>query len=155
MGVASTKQIHDKVVRVYPTEVKFDPKDKSGRKVLSERCWETDKFGRFFASKLTAKQLYDVVTKTRIKLPNLALFEEGDLIMYQYKGRPMIRLSRGDGQFYAAASEIELFGKPAVEHQAHMVLEMLKTHSLSDSSMGKPVHLTSARNMLSNLKTYK
>jgi hypothetical protein len=153
--VAFKKQAHDKLVRIYPSEVQFDPKDKLNRKVISEKRWETDKFGRFFNSPISIMQIYDVVAKTKVKLQNLVLSEKGDLIVYQYKGRPMISLNRTDGQFYAAASDIELVGKSAVEHQAHIILEILKTHGLSAAVIGKSVHSPSARNLLGNLKTYK
>jgi hypothetical protein len=145
----------EKLVRVFPAETQFDPKDKSGRKVLMQRCWEADKFGRFFPSTLTTQQLLDAVAKTKVKLPNLEILEESDFIVYQYKGRPLISLNRKDGQFCCAASDIEEFGREAVQHQAHIVVNILKTHGLSGAVIGKPVYSSSARNVLGGLKTYK
>jgi hypothetical protein len=146
---------NDRLVRIYPVEIEFDPKDKFCRKVISEKHWEADKFGRFFESTLTLKLLLEVVAKTQVKIQNLMLSEKDNFIIYQYKGRPMIALNRSDGLFYTEASTIELLGKPSVEHQANIVLKMLKASGLSNAVIGKCFHSASARNVLGNLKSYK
>ncbi len=145
----------DKTVRIYPVEVEFDPKDKTGRKVLSTHSWTADKFGRFFPSTLTQNQLLDVISKTKLKLPNLTLKNEGECIFYQYKGRPLLKLNLKEGQFYASAAEVDRYGKEAVQHQAHIVVDMLKHASLSGAVKGKEVAQANTRQLLNHLKSYR
>ncbi|NLE05348.1 MAG: hypothetical protein GX638_11195 [Crenarchaeota archaeon] len=66
----------------------------------------------------------------------------------------MIKLGIKDGQFYTFASIIGLFGKEAVEHQAHIILDILKTNKLSNAQRGKETYQTNARQTLNQLKSY-
>ena len=139
------------LVKIVPVET--DRNDKA--KKLMRRHWQPDKFGRFFPATLSIEQLKPVLIKERVKLENLFLKEEGDSIVYRYKGRPLLRLNRVDGQFYSLPSEIEEYGEESVNHQAHMVMDMLKSSGLSKVVTGKPVFTSSARQLLGQLKTYK
>ena len=148
-------KVQGKLVRIVPVETETDPKDKSGEKILMQRQWQADKFGRFFPTSLSAEQIKKILAKTRVKMENLSLKEETDFIVYKYKGRPQINLNKKDGLFYTPYSEIEVYGLVAVQHQAHIVIEILKTHGTSTAVMGTPVHPTSVRQVLGKLKTYK
>ncbi len=143
-----------KAVKIYPAEVEFDPKDKAHRKVLAIHNWTADKFGHFFPATLTQKQLLDVISKTALKLPNLTLKEESGFLSYHYKGRPILMLNLKEGQFYSPASEVEAYGKEAVQHQAHIVVDMLKHAGLSTAVKGKEVAQANTRQLLSHLKSY-
>ncbi|MFA5366003.1 MAG: hypothetical protein WC325_12540, partial [Candidatus Bathyarchaeia archaeon] len=57
--------------------------------------------------------------------------------------------------FYSPASEIEAFGKEAVQQQAHIVLNILKEYGLSGAMRGREVFATSVRQLLGRLETYK
>jgi len=142
------------LVRIVPVETDKDCKDKSGEKKQMNRHWQADKLGRFFAANLTSQQLKPSLVKARVKMENLLLKDEGDFIVYMYKGRPMIKLNVKEGQFYAPASVVEEFGKEAVQHQAHIVLDILKTNRLSNALRGKETYQSNARQLLSHLKTY-
>jgi hypothetical protein len=144
-----------KSIRIIPAEIETDPKDKSGKKILMQRQWQADKFGRFFLANVSAEEIRKILGKTQVKVENLFLKDEGDSVVYKYKGRPMIKLNKKDGLVYSPTSEIEAHGKEAVQHQAHIVLNMLKKYGFSNATMGKPVCSSSARNLLGNLKTYK
>ncbi len=120
-----------------------------------QRHWQPDKFGRFFPETLTIIQLKPILVKERVKLENLLLKEEGESIIYQYKGRPLLKLNRADGQFYSLRSEVEKYGEESVNHQAHIVVDMLKTSGLSKAVNSKPVVTSSARQLLGQLKSYK
>jgi hypothetical protein len=150
-----TKQEPTKLVRILPVETQTDPKDKTGQKILMQRHWQADKSGRFFAANLSPTQLKPALAKGRVKLENLSLQEEGDLLIYRYKGRPLIVLNRKDGLFYSLPLELSQFGQSAVEHQAHIVLDLLKQSGLSNASVGRGVHSASAREVLSNLRSYQ
>ena len=144
-----------KLVRIVPVETDREHKDASGEKRLAQRHWQPDRFGRFFPSTLTVEQIKPVLSQARVKMENLVLQKQGDFIIYQYKGRPKIELNLKDGLFYAHSSEIEVFTREAVEHQAHMLLDNLKKAGLSGAVVGKTVFGTSARQVLGHLKSYK
>ncbi len=139
------------LVKIVPVETDRNDKEKK----LTRRQWQPDKFGRFFPATLSIAQLIPILDKERVKLENLMLKEEGASIIYRYKGRPLLKLNRGDGQFYSLSSEIEEYGEESVQHQAHIVMNMLKTSGLSKAAIGKPVFTSSARQLLGQLRTYK
>jgi hypothetical protein len=138
-------------VRIVPVETDRNDKEKK----LMQKHWQPDKFGRFFPETLTIEQLKPILVKERVKMENLSLKEEGDSIIYRYKGRPLLRLNRADGQFYSLPSEIKEYGEESVNHQAHIVMDMLKTSGLSKAATGKSVVTSSARQLLGQLKSYK
>jgi hypothetical protein len=138
-------------VRIIPVETDRNEKEKK----LTQRHWQPDKFGRFIPATLSIGQLKPILVKERVKLENLSLKEEGDSIIYKYKGRPLLKLNRGDGQFYSLPSEIGEYGEESVQHQAHIVMNMLKTNGLTKAAIGKPVFTSSARQLLGQLKSYK
>jgi hypothetical protein len=144
----------DTLVRIVPLEVDKESKDKLGEKRVMNRHWQADKLGRFFTTNLNLQQLKSSLIKARVKMENLLLKEENEVIVYMYKGRPMIRLNIKDGQFYTSAAVVEEFGKESVQHQAHIVLDILKTNGLSHAQRGKETYQSNARQLLSNLKTY-
>jgi hypothetical protein len=144
-----------KTVKIIPIETDREYKDVSGEKRLMQRQWQPDKFGRFFPANLTPEQIKPVLFKARVKIENLRLEKEADFIVYQYKGRPLLKLNLKDGSFYAPSSEIEEHTKEAVQQQAHMLLENLKKAGLSGAVIGKPIFPSSARQVLGHLKTYK
>ncbi len=144
-----------KLVRIVPIQTERDHKNSSGDKRLMQRQWQPDKFGRYFPSTLTIEQIKPVLTKARVKMENLTLCKDLESIIYHYKGRPEIKLNLKDGQFYTPSSEIENYGKEAVQQQAHMLLENLKQANLSGAVIGKPNFPASARQVLGQLKTYK
>jgi len=143
------------LVKIAPTETEKNFKDKFGEKRQMSRHWQPDKSGRLFNSNLTAQQVKSVLSKTKVKLENVLLKDEGDYIIYMYKGRPQLRLSAKEGQFYAPISVVEEFGKEAVQQQAHIVLDILRTHGLSNAVRGKETFQANARQLLGKLKTYK
>jgi hypothetical protein len=145
------KEAVSKLVRVVPVETYRNEKERR----LVQRQWQQDKFGRFFPVTLSIDQLKPILVKARVKMEKLSLKEEDDSIVYHYKGRPMLKLNRKDGQFYSLPSEIEEYGEEAVQHQAHIVLDMLKTSGLSKAGTGKSVVTSSARQILGQLRTYK
>ncbi len=142
------------LVRIVPVETDKGCKDKSGEKKQMSRHWQADKLGRFFTANLTSQQLKPGLIKARVKMENLLLKDENGFIVYMYKGRPMIKLNVKEGQFYAPASVVEEFGKEAVQHQAHIILDILKTNGLSNAQRGKETYRSNARQLLSHLKTY-
>jgi hypothetical protein len=144
-----------KLVRILPVETQTDPKDKTGQRILMQRHWQADKMGRFFAANLSPTQLKPALVKARVKLEKLSLKEDGDCLVYQYKGRPLIMLNRKDGLFYSLPSELTQFGQAAVEHQAHIVLELLKQNGLSNATAGRAVQMSSDRAVLSQLRSYQ
>jgi hypothetical protein len=147
---AKTLKTSGNEIRIIPTETKRDDKGKT----LFVREWQTDKSARFFAASVSSDKLKVILGKARIKLEKMTLREEGEFLVYTYAGKPSVKLNRRDGQFYSSASEIEACGKDAVQQQAHIVLNLLKTNSLSNAIEGKPVCAPSARRVLDNLKTY-
>ncbi len=66
----------------------------------------------------------------------------------------MIQLNLKDGQFYSPASEVEEYGREAGEKQAHIVLDILKEHGLTNAIRGKTVSQPNVRRLLGQLKTY-
>ncbi len=144
----------DVLVRVVPVEIDKESRGKAGEKRQMSRHWQADKMGRFFVANLTSQQLKPGIVKARVKMDNLLLKDEGNYIVYMYKGRPMIKLNVKDGQFYAPTSVVEQFGKEAVQHQAHIILDILKTNGLSHAIRGKETFQSNARQLLSQLKTY-
>ena len=144
----------DSLVKVIPVETEKEYRDKFGKKTQMNRHWQSEKSGRFFAANLKAEQLKPGLIKARVKLENLLLNDEGDFISYMYKSRPMIKLNVKEGQFYTPASAIEEFGKEAVQHQAHIILDILKNNGLSNAQRGKEMLQSNARQTLSNLKSY-
>ncbi len=80
-----------------------------------------------------------------MKLANLILQDEGDLIVYQYKGRPLIQLNVKDGRFYTPASEIEAHGREAAQQQARIVLGILKKNGFSNTKREKTAVQANAR----------
>ena len=136
------------IVRILPVET-----DRT-HKPPTQRTWTADKQGRFFPSILTIDQLKQALVKTKVKMENVTLKADGGNIIYQYKKRPLIRLSLKDGQFYAPASAVEEHGKEQVQQQAHVVLQKLRECRLSNAGIGKAVPISSARDVLSKLKTY-
>jgi len=144
-----------KLVRIVPVETDREHKDASGEKRLAQRHWQPDRFGRFFPATLTLEQIKPVLEQARVKMENLHLQKQGDVIMYHYKGRPQIALNLKDGLFYAPSSQIDQYSREAVEHQAHMLLFNLKNAGLSGAIIGKMVFGSSARQVLGHLKTYK
>jgi hypothetical protein len=155
-GISKNKQeLKDgSLVRIVPIEVDKESKDKLGEKRVMNRHWQADKLGRFFVTNLNLQQLKTSLIKARVKMENLLLKEENGVIVYMYKGRPMIRLNIKEGQFYTSAATVEEFGKEAVQHQAHIVLDILKTNGLSHAQRGKETFQSNARQLLSHLKTY-
>jgi hypothetical protein len=143
-----------RLTRFVPMETDINYRDKFGKKMLMQRLWQPDKTGRYFQPNLTSEKLKPVLAKARVKLENLELKDEGDFIVYSYKTRPLIKLNLKEGQFYSPFSECETYGKEAVQHQAHIVMDILKTNGLSNAVIGKPTFPSSARNVLSKLKTY-
>jgi hypothetical protein len=138
-------------VRIIPTETKRETKGN----VLYIREWEADKSARFFSAIISSEKLKSIFAKARVKLEKVTLGEEGDFVVYGYAGKPSVKLNRRDGQFYSLTSEIETFGKELVQQQAHIVLNLLKTNGLSNALEGKPVYVSSARQVLGKLRTYQ
>ncbi len=145
---AKTQEQETHLVRTIPVET-----DRTGKEI-TQRTWTADKQGRFFPTNLTMEQLRQALAKTKVKMENVLLKADGEFLVYRYKGRPLIRLCLKDGQFYAPASVVEEFGKELVQHQAHMVLEKLRECRLSNAVVGKAVAVSSARDVLSKLKSY-
>jgi len=154
-GAPKMNKENSKLFKIFPVETDRNHEDKSGEKSVIQRNWQSDKSGRYFAANLSVTELKLALAKERVKLEKVALKEEGDFIIYRYKDRPLIKLNRKDGQFYSLASEVEQHGKESVQHQAHIVLNVLKLNGLSNAAIGKPVFPSSARHILSQLKTYK
>jgi len=152
--MTSKKIDSEKLVKINPVETDREHRDTSGKKRPMQRQWQPDRFGRFFPNSLTAKQIKPVLAKARVKMENLTLNKDDNLIVYQYKGRPLIKLNLKDGHFYAPASEIAQHGQEAVQQQAHLLLDNLKKKGLTGAVIGKPVFPTSARQVLRQLKTY-
>jgi len=142
-------------VRIVPMETNPNHKDKYGKKTTVKRQWQSDKKGRFFFNNLSTTQLKVILSKSKVKMENLLLEDEGHLIVYRYKCRPLIELNLQNGQFYSFKSEIEEYGKEAVQQQAHIVLEILKQNGFSAAVHGKEIYPTSVRQLLGQLKTYK
>jgi hypothetical protein len=142
------------LIRITPVETDTNKENKSGKEQLTHMHWNSDGQGRYFPPNLSAEQLKPVLTKARVKLENVTLKDEEDYLTYRYKGRPLLKLNRKDGQFYSPHSEIQEFGKENVEHQAHMVLDIIKKAELSNATRGKTNTVSSARQILSNLRTY-
>jgi hypothetical protein len=145
------KEFVNKIVKVVPVETERNDKEKK----FVKRQWQPDKFGRFFPVNLSIEQMKPVLIQARVKMEKLSLKNEEDSIVYHYKGRPMLRLNLKDGQFYSLTSEIEEYGEEAVQHQAHIIMDMLKTSGLSKAGTGKSVVTSSARQVLGQLRTYK
>jgi len=144
-----------KLVRIVPIETDRQHKDSSGEKRLMQRHWQPDRFGRFFPDTLKVEQIKTVLVQARVRMENLFLQKQGDFIIYQYKGRPQLRLNLGDGLFYALSSDVETYGQESVEQQAHMLLLNLKNGGLSYAVIGRTVYGSSVREVLGHLKTYK
>ena len=144
-----------KLMRIAPVETNREHKDQSGEKRVVQRIWQPDKHGRFFPATLTVEQMKPALVQSRVKIENVQLKKEEEFIIYQYVGRPQIRLNLKDGHFYATALEIQVHSKEAAQQQAHVVLEKLKKSNLSSAIIGKPVLGSSARQLLGQLKTYK
>jgi len=144
-----------RLTKIIPVETDREYRDESGEKRPMQRQWQPDKFGRFFPANLSMEQIKPVLVKARVKMENVMLERHDDLIVYQYKGKPSIRLNLADGGFYASLSQIEEHSKEAVQQQAHILLENLKKAGLSSAVIGKPVFASSARQVLGQLKTYK
>jgi hypothetical protein len=144
-----------KLVRIVPVETNREHKDALGEKKVMQREWQPDKFGRFFPDNLAIEKIKPVLVKARVKMEFLFLQKDGDFLVYQYKGRPLIKLNLKDGHFYAPAAEIEEFTREGVQQQAHMLLDNLKKANLTGAVIGKPVYPSSARQVLGQLKTYK
>jgi hypothetical protein len=142
------------LVRVTPVETDKTKENKSGKEQLTHIPWNSDGQGRFFLPTVSAEPLKPALAKARVKLDNVSLKDEGDFLTYRYKARPLIKLNRKDGQFYSTPSEIQEFGKENVEQQAHIVLDILKKSELSNATRGKTSVTSSARQVLSKLKTY-
>lgn len=155
MSSGNLKEKTSSLVRITPVETDQNHKDKFGKKTPVTRQWQPDKTGRFFRTNLSTGQLKPILEKAKVKLENLLLKEEGDFIVYRYKSRPLIELNVKNGQFYSLASEIEAYGREAVQHQAHMVLDILKQSGFSGAMKGREVYPSSARQLLGQLKTYK
>jgi hypothetical protein len=136
--------------RIVPVET-----DRTQKDTVTQRQWTADRSGRFFPANLSVEQMKQALANGRVKTENLLLKVDGDCIVYRYKGRPLIRLNLKDGQFYAPASVLEEYGKELVQHQANIVVEKLREGRLSGAAPGKTVHASSARDLLSKLKTYK
>jgi hypothetical protein len=143
------------LVKITPVETEKDCKDKFGEKRQMNRHWQPDKSGRLFNSNVSAQQLRLVLAKTKVKVENVTLKDEDNFLIYMYKGRPQIKLNTKEGQFYAPTSVVEEFGKEAVQQQAHIVLDILKNHGLSNANRGKETFQANARQLLGQLKTYK
>ena len=154
-GNPKIKKENVKLSKILPVETDRTHEDKSGEKSVVKRSWQSDKSGRFFAANLSVAQLKSALAKERVKIEKVDVKEEGDFIVYRYKDRPLIKLNRKDGQFYSLASEFEQHGKESIQHQTHIVLNVLKINGLSNATIGKPVFSSSARQVLSRLKTYK
>jgi hypothetical protein len=156
MGKENSK-VEEKVnrlVRISPVETDRTHKDKDGKLQTMQRLWMPDRSGRYFPPGLSVDQLKQILSKTRVKVENVLLKAEGDFIIYQYQGRPLIRLNLKDGQFYSPISVVEEHGKDLVQQQAHIVLDKLKETKLSNATMGKASSSSSARQILNKLKTY-
>jgi hypothetical protein len=153
--IAKKNPNHTKLGRIVPVELIVENEGKSGERKVAHRQWQPDRSGRYFPATLSAEKLKPLLAKARVKLENVLLKDEGESIVYRYKGRPLIRLNVKDGQFYAPASEIEEQGRDSVQHQAHIVLDVLKKSGFSNAAMGKQVFQSSARQVLGQLKTYK
>jgi hypothetical protein len=151
---AKKNQPNAKLVRILPVETNENHEDKSGEKRVIHREWQPGRSGRYFPANLSAEKLKPILAKARVKVENVLLKDEGEFIVYRYKGRPLIRLNLKDGQFYSPVSEIEECGRDSVQHQAHIVLDVLKKSGFSNASMGRQVFQSSTRQVLSKLKTY-
>jgi hypothetical protein len=138
------------LLRIIPVET-----DRTQKDTVTQRQWAADRSGRFFPANLSVDQMKQALLKGKVKTENLLLKVDSDYIVYRYKGRPLIRLNLKDGQFYAPASVLEEYGKELVQHQANIVVEKLREDRLSGAAPGKIVHASSARDVLSKLKTYK
>jgi len=143
------------LVRIVPVETDREHRDSSGEKRFMQRHWQPDRFGRFFPNSLTVEQIKPVLVQARVKVENLFLQKQSDFIVYQYKGRPQVRLNLKDGLFYAPSSDVKIYGRDSVERQAHILLTNLKKGGLSLASIGKTVYGSSAREVLGHLRTYK
>jgi hypothetical protein len=149
------QQLAEKLERVVPVETDEEHVDKTGEKRVMQRNWQADRFGRFFPAMLTPEQMKPTLEKNRVKMEKLELRLEGEQIIYHYKGRPRILLNRKDGLFYAPVAEVEAFGKEAVQHQAHIVMDNLKKAGLTGAVLGKAMYPGSARQVLGHLRSYK
>ena len=145
---AKIQEQDKRLTRILPIET-----DRT-HKPATQRTWTADKHGRFFPATLTVDQLKQALAKTKVKMENVTPKLDGGHIIYCYKNRPLIRLSLKDGQFYAPTSVVEEYGKEQVQQQAHVVLEKLRECKLSNAVVGKAVSASSARDVLSKLKTY-
>ena len=150
-GLKVQKNHVDKVVRILPVETERNDKEKK----VAQMHWQPDKFGKFFPDTLTIEQMKPILVKARVKMENLSINKENDFIVYHYKSRPLLKLNLKDGQFYSLESQIEQFGEESVQHQAHILLDMLKTAGLTKASTGKSMSASSARQTLGQLKSYK
>jgi len=155
MASSNLKEKTSSLVRIAPVETDLNHKDKFGKKRLMTRRWQPDKTGRFFPANLSTTQLKPILEKAKVKVENLLLKDEGDFIVYRYKGRPLIELNVKNGQFYSLAGEIEEYGKEAVQQQAHIVLDILRQYGFSGAVREREVFPSSARQLLGQLKTYK
>lgn len=129
-------------------------KDEKGNPLYT-RQWESNKSGRFFSATVTTQKLTLLLEKAKVKMPKVTLREEGTCLIYGYEAKPTLWLNRANGQFYALASEAESFGEAAVQHQAHIVLNLLKTGGFSNAILCKAVYSSSARQVLGKLRTYQ
>ena len=136
---AKRNQPDVKLVRILPVETNDNREGKVGEKRVIHREWQPDRSGRYFPANLTAEKLKPILAKARVKVENVLLKDEGEFIVYRYKGRSLIRLNLKDGQFYSPASEIEECGRDSVQHQAHIVLDVLKKSGFSNATIGRQV----------------
>jgi hypothetical protein len=146
---AKTGEQDKHLLRITPVET-----DRTEKDTVTQRQWTADRSGRFFPANLSVEQMKQALAKGKVKIENLLLKVDGDTIVYRYKGRPLIRLNLKDGQFYAPASVLEVYGKELVQHQVSIVLDKLREGRLSGAAQGKTVHSSSARDVLSKLKSY-
>ncbi|MGF3522004.1 MAG: hypothetical protein ACQXXJ_02780 [Candidatus Bathyarchaeia archaeon] len=155
MSIKETNSEAESFARILPLEVISDSSGKTGGKRALTRQWQADKSGRFFSTNLSGEQLKTALTKAKVKLENVSLNSEAGFICYHYKGKPLIKLNLNNGQFYALKSEIDLFGKEAVQNQANILLNVLKQNGFSTATKRPAFSGANSKQTLKQLETYQ
>lgn len=94
--------------------------------------------GRYFSKHLTFHRFKKILEKSNVNMSNVSLIRNpNDMIIYQYENKPLIALDLKDGRFYTTKGTLEHYDLELIQHQAYIVLSILRKHGYSKAKPKK------------------
>ncbi len=102
---------------------------------------------RYFSKHLTFHRFKKVLEKSNVIMSNISLIRNpNDMIIYQYRDKPLIALDLKNGRFYTTKGTLKHYDLELIQHQAYIILSILRKHGYSKAKPKKCKYVRKGRN---------